>query len=41
MLILLAAAALSQPGGRVLLNHMIVKKFGFTVATIDERITKD
>ena len=30
-----------QPGGRVLLNHMIVKKFGFTVATIEERITKD
>jgi hypothetical protein len=30
-----------QPGGRVLLNHMVVKKFGFTVATIDERITKD
>ena len=30
-----------QPGGRVLLNHMIVKKFGLTVATIEERITKD
>ncbi|MEO6248701.1 MAG: DUF3833 family protein [Sphingomicrobium sp.] len=30
-----------QPGGRVLLNHMLVKKFGFTVATIEERITKD
>ena len=30
-----------QPGGRVLVNHMIVKKFGFTVATIEERITKD
>ena len=30
-----------QPGGRVLLNHMIVKKFGLTVATIEERISKD
>ena len=30
-----------QPGGRVLLNHMIVKKLGLTVATIDERISKD
>ena len=30
-----------QPGGRVLVNHMIVRKFGFTVATIEERITKD
>jgi hypothetical protein len=30
-----------QPGGRVLLNHMTVKKFGLTVATIDERIVKD
>lgn len=30
-----------QPGGRVLLNHMTVKKFGLTVATIDERITKN
>ena len=30
-----------QPGGRVLLNHMIVKKFGVTVARIEERISKD
>lgn len=30
-----------QPGGRVLLNHMTVSIFGFTVATVDERITKD
>ena len=30
-----------QQGGRVLVNHMIVRKFGFTVATIEERITKD
>ena len=30
-----------QPGGHVLVNHMIVRKFGFTVATIEERITKD
>ena len=30
-----------QPGGRVLLNHMTVRKFGLTVATIDERIVKD
>lgn len=30
-----------QPGGRVLLNYMVVKKFGLTVATIEERITKD
>lgn len=30
-----------QPGGRLLLNHMIVKKFGLTVATIEERISKD
>lgn len=30
-----------QPGGRVLLNHMTVKKLRLTVATIDERIVKD
>jgi hypothetical protein len=30
-----------QQGGRVLLNHVIIKKFGLTVATIDEVITKD
>ena len=30
-----------QPDGRLLLNHMIVKKFGLTVATIEERISKD
>lgn len=30
-----------QSGDRVLINHMTVKKFGITVATIDERITKD
>lgn len=39
---LLAAQTLTlQPGGRVLLNHMIVKKLGLTVATIEERISKD
>lgn len=30
-----------KPGGGVLLNHMTVKKLGLTVATIDERITKN
>jgi hypothetical protein len=30
-----------QQGGRVLLNHVIIKKFGLTVATIEEVITKD
>lgn len=30
-----------QPGGVVLMNHMTVKKLGLTVATIDERITKE
>ena len=30
-----------QPGGRVLLNHMTVRKLGLTVATIEERIVKD
>jgi hypothetical protein len=30
-----------QPGNRVLLNRVIIKKFGLTVATIEEAITKD
>ena len=30
-----------QPGGRVLINHMVVRKYGMTVATVEERITKD
>jgi hypothetical protein len=39
---LTAAQSLNlQPGNHVLVNHMTVKKFGLTVATIDERITKD
>jgi hypothetical protein len=33
-------ALILQPGGRILINHMTVKKFGLTVATIEERITK-
>jgi hypothetical protein len=30
-----------EPNGRVLVNHMTVKKLGLTVAIIDERITKE
>ena len=30
-----------QPGGKVLMNRMEVRKFGLTVARIDETITKD
>jgi hypothetical protein len=29
-----------QPGGRRLLNHMTVRKFGFPVAQVDELITR-
>ena len=36
-----AQTLILQPGGQVLLNHMVVKKFGFVVATIEERITKN
>lgn len=36
-----AQTLILQPGGRVLLNHMTVKKLDLTVATIDERITKN
>ena len=30
-----------QPGGGVVLKHMTVKKLGLTVATIDERLTRN
>jgi hypothetical protein len=37
----MAAQTMTLEPGSVFLNHMTVTKFGITVATIDERITKN